>query len=564
MPELQFNRFYRYDQLTQILQSIAAEYPHLVKLDSLGHSFEGRDIWLLRVTCFATGDDSQKPALWVDGNIHSVELAGSTACLYLLQDLVKTYGHDPEVTRCLDTRAFYICPRVNPDGAEWALADRPKFVRSSTRPYPEDERFLEGLQQQDIDGDGRILSMRVPDPNGAWKISSADPRLMVLREPTEIGGHYYRILREGYIDEYDGALIYTQPPRERLDLNRNFPAQWQPEQGTPGSGPYPTSEPEVRSLVQFISNHPNITAAIAFHTYGGLLMRPYSYQPDDALPTDDLRLYRRIGAQGTQLTEYPEISIYHDFRSDPKQVSTGALDDWAYEYRGIFAWTIEIWSVQRQAGITDYNHFAWYQEHPESDDLKLLHWNDEQLEGKGYVDWYPFEHPQLGPVELGGWDRMYAWWNPPPHLLEQEIARFPRWLVWHLLISPFLELYLAEALPLTAGVYRVRFVVQNTGWLPSYVTQLAQEKRLVQGCIGEIRLPVGATLVTGKQREEMGQLEGRAYKSAMPNSDPTRDLAQAEWMIQAAAGSTVQLIARHDRAGVVRTSLTLPEFSEQS
>ena len=37
------------------------------------------------------------------------------------------------------------------------------------------------------------------------------------------------------------------------------------------------------------------------------------------------------------------------------------------------------------------------------DDLKLIGWNDEQLGGKGFVDWYPFDHPQLGRVELGGW-----------------------------------------------------------------------------------------------------------------------------------------------------------------
>ena len=116
MPEIQFNQFYRYDALTQLLRSYAEAYPQLVKLDSIGHSFEGRDIWLLRVTCFDTGTDSEKPALWVDGNIHSVELAGSTACLYLLKELVEGYGQDSEITRCLETRAFYICPGSIPMG----------------------------------------------------------------------------------------------------------------------------------------------------------------------------------------------------------------------------------------------------------------------------------------------------------------------------------------------------------------------------------------------------------------------------------------------------------------
>ena len=93
-----------------------------------------------------------------------------------------------------------MCPRLNPDGAEWALADVPRIIRSSTRPYPYDEEPVGGLRREDIDGDGRVLTMRVPDPNGPWKVSERDPRLMVRRDPTETGGRYYRLLPEGVID----------------------------------------------------------------------------------------------------------------------------------------------------------------------------------------------------------------------------------------------------------------------------------------------------------------------------------------------------------------------------
>jgi hypothetical protein len=108
--------------------------------------------------------------------------------------------------------------------------------------------------------------------------------------------------------------------------------------------------------------------------------------------------------------------------------------------------------------------------------------------------------------------------------------------------------------------YRVRLVVHNTGWLPSYVTQKALEKKLVRGCICEIELPEGATLETGKPREELGQLEGRAYKSSAPTrrqGDPTQERAKVEWVVRAPEGSIVKLLARHERAGVVRTEVTL-------
>src|SRR6185436_11202487 len=160
----------------------------LAGIESIGKSFEGRDIWVLTITNRQTGAAHEKPAFWVDGNIHATEVAGSSAATYFIHTLVTQYGNDAELTRAVDTRAFYVCPRINPDGAEWALADKPKWIRSSTRPYPHGEEDIEGLTVQDIDGDGRILQMRVPDPNGLWKDHPQQPGLMIRRDPIEVGG----------------------------------------------------------------------------------------------------------------------------------------------------------------------------------------------------------------------------------------------------------------------------------------------------------------------------------------------------------------------------------------
>jgi len=561
MPQVRFDTYYRYDELTRILHAFAEEYPQLVRIESIGKSYEGRDIWLLTLTNFATGPADEKPALWVDGNIHASEVSPSAACLYLIHRLTREYGSHEKITRCLDTRAFYVCPRVNPDGAEWALADKPKIIRSSTRPYPYDEDPIGGLVTEDIDGDGRMLMMRIPDPNGNWKKHPDEPRLMIRRDPDETGGEYYRILPEGRFDEpFDPAILTIQPKKEGLDLNRNFPSNWRQEHEQSGAGPYPTSEPEVRAIVDLIAKHPNITGGVTFHTWSGVLLRPYSHQPDDAFPAEDLWTYQKIGAKGTEITGYPNISVYHDFKYHPKEYISGVFDDWMYDHMGVFAWTVEIWSPQRQAGITDLKFIDWYREHPVEDDLKLLKWSDEALGGRGYVDWYPFEHPQLGRVELGGWDMLYAWRNPPPEFLEKEVALFPDWLVWHLLISPKLAVYEATVEPLGDALYKVRLVVQNTGWLPTYITKKALEKKLVRGVIAEIELPDGATLQLGKPREELGQLEGRAYKpsaASVWNTDPTDDRAKVEWVVHAPQGGTVRLTARHERAGVVRVECPL-------
>jgi murein tripeptide amidase MpaA len=560
MPAIHFDRFYRYDDLTRLLHEFAAEYPHLFKVESIGKSHEGRDVWLVTATNFASGPDIEKPALWVDGNLHASEVAGSTANLYFIKSLADRYTKDSTVTECLDTRVFYIVPRVNPDGAEWALADRPKLIRSSTRPYPYDEESTEGLiADEDIDGDGRILTMRIVDPNGAWKAHPDDPRLMIRRDPVETGGTYYRLLPEGLMRNYDGVTIQVKRPKEGLDLNRNFPVAWRQENEQVGAGPYPVSEPESRNLVDFIVRHPNLTGVVTFHTYSGVILRPYDDRSDEEMPAEDLWTFKKIGEKGTALTGYPNVSTYHDFRYHPKTVTTGGFDTWMYDHMGMYSWTVEIWAPMRQAGIKDYKFIDWYREHPLEDDLKLMKWNDEALGGKAYVNWYPFDHPQLGRVELGGWDAYNSWVNPPLEFLEKEVALFPDWIVWHLLISPRLALRQVEVKPLGEAAYRLRLVVENTGWLPTYVTKKAVDKKVSRGVICEIELPEGATLQAGKVREDLAQLEGRAYKSAMADGGEggTEDRLKVEWVVNAPNGGKVKLVARHDRAGVVRAEVEL-------
>ena len=560
MPNVRFNKFYRYSELTRLLKEYAKEYPDLIHLESIGKSHEGREVWLITMTSFKSGPDLEKPAFWVDGNIHASEVTTSAAALYLIHSLVTKYKKDETFTRALETRAFYIVPRVNPDGAEWALADKPKIIRSSTREYPYMEDPVEGLVWgEDLDGDGRILQMRIQDLNGAWKAHPDEPRLMIRRDPIETNGKYYRILPEGLLKNYDGVMIKVLQPKEGLDLNRNFPAGWRTESDQRGAGPYPGSEPEARNLVQFIARHPNITGTISFHTMSGVLLRPYDDRPDDDMITEDLWTYQKIGEKGTEITSYPHVSVFHDFKYHPKQVITGGFDTWTYDHLGVFSWTVEFWSPMKQAGIEKFKFIDWYREHPVEDDLKLLKWNDEVLKGKGYVDWYPYKHPQLGNVELGGWDNMNMWTNPPLEFLEKEISPFPDWIVWHALISPRLVPLETEVTSLGRDFYHIRFVVQNEGWLPTYVTKKALERKVTRGVVAEIALPKGASLESGKAREELGELEGRVYKPVNPDEsdESTNERAKVEWVVKAKKGAKVNLTAKHERAGMVRAEVVL-------
>ncbi len=562
-PTPRFDTFYKYDELTRLLFAYAEAHPTLVAVRSIGKSHEGREIWVATVTNIATGAAEDKPAFWTDGNIHAAELTASTAVLYFLHELVTKYGSDADITELLDSRAVYLCPRLNPDGAELALADRPRHIRSSTRPYPFDEEPVDGLTPEDIDGDGRVLFMRIADPHGAYKKCAADPRLMVAREPGEFGGEYYRLMPEGFVQHYDGLTVKVNSDVEGLDLNRNFPSGWRQEHEQVGAGDYPTSEPEVKAMVDFIVAHRNIGAAVSYHTHSGVILRPMGIQSDDDMIPEDLWSIKRFSEIGTRLTGYPAISIWHDFKYYPKDVISGT-QDWVYEHLGALFWVVEIWAPNKEAGINDYKWIDWYREHPVEDDLKLIKWSDEHCGGRAHVEWRPFMHPQLGQVEIGGWDKMNYWRNPPPQLREREAARFPKWMTQIALSLPKLELLRTEVRALGPDTWRVKLAVANSGWLPAYVTKRALQRKTVRGVIFEIHLPEGdgsVSLISGKPRMEGPQLEGHAPKNSLnaflPNREVTADRAVGEWVVRAPQGTRLALSARADRAGVVRAEVIL-------
>ncbi|MGZ4797588.1 MAG: M14 family metallopeptidase [Acidimicrobiia bacterium] len=562
MPDLAFDHLYGYDELTAALHELAAAAPELMTVEPAGTSHEGRTIWLATVTNSATGPHTDKPAVFVEANIHATEITASTAALHLLHHLTTGYGTDPAVTRALDTRTFYVIPRVNPDGVELALAADPTYLRSSTRVYPRPDQ-QPGLVDRDVDGDGRILLMRIADPDGAWRVHPDDARLLVPRAFDDVSdGPFYRLLPEGEVHDFDPDRVPLAPEHRGLDLNRNFPQDWEPEGDQHGSGPFPTSEPEVRAVVEAVVARPNIGVYFAHHTYAGVILRPYGGHADDHFPTADLKLYTALGKRATEITGYAVVSVFHDFKYDPKTSITGCGDEWAYDHLGIFGWTTEFWSPLRAAGLKDAKYIEWYEDHDPADDLTLLRWNDDVLGGTGFVDWYPFEHPQLGPVELGGWDFFRTWSNAPTSLMAAEVAPHSTWAVAQALALPELAVHDVRVERLGDDTWHVRAVVKNRGWLPTNITKKAVERKAVRPVELELTVPEGAELVAGRRVTEIDQLPGRSRARAMLHAyeggyDPTTDRGVVDWTVRAPAGTELEVTARHARAGVDRRTLTL-------
>jgi murein tripeptide amidase MpaA len=159
------DKYYRHAELTALLCRWQSSFPALMALESIGRSYEGRVIWGVTLTNQATGPAAEKPGYHMDANIHSGEPTGSAVVLYTIDWLLRNHGTDARATFVLDQLALYLVPRICVDGVELWMTTATD-LRSSVRPYGEpDER--DGLRRTDLDGDGAIRTMRIPDPAGA-------------------------------------------------------------------------------------------------------------------------------------------------------------------------------------------------------------------------------------------------------------------------------------------------------------------------------------------------------------------------------------------------------------
>jgi murein tripeptide amidase MpaA len=188
-----------------------------------------------------------------------------------------------------------------------------------------------------------------------------------------------------------------------------------------------------------------------------------------------------------------------------------------------------------------------------------MKWNDEVMGGEAFENWRPFDHPQLGPVEIGGWKGKLYEQNAPLKYLPDMCKKHSRFTLSHASLNPYLSLRTLDVNRQGENVYRVVAVIENNGFLPTYTSQKALERQDVRPIEAELQLPEGVSLMAGERRQDMGQLQGRSNKiwSWWSGASPTDNRRKVEWVFKATPGSRVELTVRAQRAGVVRQVIAL-------
>lgn len=557
-------RFLTYDELTRQLHSWAQVMPDVVHLQSLAKSEQGRDVWLLTI---GKQPERIRPAAWIDGNIHAVELAGSSVCLAIAEALLRAHLGQPlvdlpEHLRQLLTQdvLFYILPRISPDGCERVLQQH-HFVRSNNRDHRKGNHGPY-WRHDDVDGDGTARLMRVVDATGDFVEAAEVPGLMLPRR-VEDAGPYYRIYPEGTIERWDG---FTIPKPHYLsdtetDLNRNFPSDWKAEPEQIGAGSFPGSEPESRAVIEFAASHPNIFLWLCMHTYGGVFIRPLNDKPDAKMDPFDAAVFRQVAEWGDTIVGYPTVSGFEEFTYEPDTPLHGDLSNFAYVERGAIGFVCEIWDFFKQVGFEVKRPFIKnYEERTDrASILKMAAWDKEHNAGRIVGAWRPFDHPQLGRVEVGGYDPLIGIWNPPYERLAEVCDAQSRFFLRIASLAPKLVISHHAVEKLAGGLTRIEVVVENRGYLPTYFLSSAKNRPFSDPVRAKLTLAGSVEIVTGEADRALGALQGwggndRNTTPMHARSSNEHSRRKLDWVVRGEGSLTVTLC----NARVGETQLTLP------
>ncbi len=257
-----------YNGLTDELRSIVNGSSN-ASMRSIGTAHEGREVWLVTV-----GDPSgipmnERPALLVVGNLEGDHVVGSHLALETIRFLL----NDPSAASVRSNQVVYVIPRLNPDGAEAMFASVKYDRKGNGASYDDDNdgRFDED-PGEDLNGDGMITLMRVPDRSGDFMIDPEDPRLMKRADKAagETGTH--KLYTEGVDSDGDGFL--NEDGAGGADLNRNFQHEHPYYQAD--AGRYMVSEPESRGLMDFMVANRHIGTVLTFGHSDNLVTAPNS------------------------------------------------------------------------------------------------------------------------------------------------------------------------------------------------------------------------------------------------------------------------------------------------
>ncbi|MGI5146949.1 M14 family zinc carboxypeptidase [Plantactinospora sp. CA-294935] len=271
--------YHNYAELNAVLNQVVADHPTIARRSSMGTSYEGRDLPVIKISD-NVGTDENEPEILFNSQQHAREHLTVEMAIYLLNLFTDNYGSDSRITNIVNSREIWIVPTVNPDGSEYDIAT------GSYRSWRKN--------RQPNSGSSNVGT----DLNRNWGYNWGC-----------CGGSSGSTSSE----TYRGPSAFSAPETARL---RDF----------------------VNSRV--VGGTQQIKVNIDFHTYSELVLWPYGYTTANTGPglnADQERTFRTLGQQMAATNGYtPE-------QSSDLYITDGDSLDWMWATHNIFAYTFEMY-----------------------------------------------------------------------------------------------------------------------------------------------------------------------------------------------------------------------------
>lgn len=528
---LRFDRYYTYEEVNEALTILHKAFPELTRLEMLGKSEEGREIYALTINNPKTGAELSKPGVYVDGNIHGNEIQAGEVCLYYANMLLTKYGENDKVTKVVDKNVHYIIPVVNVDGRYHFFTDgnTPSSSRSIRVPKDDDsDGLFDEDAPDDLDGDGSITQMRIKDTLGIYKSDPEDVRNLIRVKPGE-KGEYTLLGSEGIDNDGDGNL--NEDAEGYLDPNRNWGYNWMPNYVQSGAGKFPLSGVGLKAINEYINARPNIIIGFAFHNNGGMWLRVPAEKSTIVDPLD-IAAYDVIGKEAVKITpgyvympSYDLYATYGDFTSH------------LYFLNGAFSFVGELFQRETETyreNVAKPQPASGTTEQPRRGvspevSREQLKFNDNVVQGELYKVWKKFNHPVYGEIEIGGWIKMSSR-LPHPFMLPELVHRNASVVFLAAENTPEISIEVFDIKKIGNNLHQLRIRLQNKNGLPSMSAYSVKNKLYTQDVL---KVSGGKVIAGGKINDV--RLNKVAYKEKKPEiqflSIPGYGVAEYQFLI---------------------------------
>lgn len=286
-----FGKYHSYAEMTALLQGMAKAHPQLARLESIGTTRQGRDLWALRIAGPGGLPADERPALMIAAGLEGDQRFGTELALFTADHLLRNAAR-PEIKSRLEACAFYILPLISPDAAE---AARP----ANATPFDDDnDGRIDEDGPEDLNKDGVIAVMRVKDPNGAFIIDPDEKRLMRRADAKKGERGEYALYREGIDNDGDGFINEDGPGG--VEIDRNFMHEY--PYAKPGAGRYMVSEAETKAVLAWWVKHRNVAAILTFGGSDNLITPPNAQGRYGTARTIDLNAFAEASVAGASKT----------------------------------------------------------------------------------------------------------------------------------------------------------------------------------------------------------------------------------------------------------------------